>query len=646
MYKKKAHYVNVLFFIDFLNDFHKIEMEVNTMKKTNTFKTESQKLLHMMAHSIYTHHEIFLRELISNASDAIDKRDFLSLTDSRVSKVDNEIRLIPNLEARSLTLSDTGIGFTEDDLIENLGTIAKSGTKAFQESSKTDVELIGQFGVGFYSAFMVAKEVQVRTRSPLSDKGYLWISDGVDSYTVEEIEKDTIGTDITLILREDEEEINFSKFLESYELKQLIKKFSDYIKYPIRMLETKTVDKKEVQEDITLNQMIPIWKKDKKDVTKESLDAFYKHQFNDYEEPLKVIHTNVEGLITYTALLFIPKKPAYNFYSESFEKGLQLYSKGVFIEDKNKDLIPDYFKFVRGLVDSSDLSLNISRELLQNDRQLKKIASHIEKKIKSELDQMIKEDRALYNELYDAYKLTFKYGIYDMYGMNKEKLQDLIMFKTSKSDEYLTLKEYLDRKPEDQKVIYYVTGKSKNRMLQVPQMDALKAQDLEVLLCFDDVDEFMFQAMQTYNEIPFKSILQGELDTQTKTSKDEVKKLEKTFKEFLKAIKTSLESELKDVKISSRLTESPVCVVSGEGLSLEMEKVLNQMPQGEKVKADRILELNGTHPMIIKFHETYQSHPDKIGSISKVLYHQALIAEGLSIENPKEFMDAMTDLLI
>jgi molecular chaperone HtpG len=616
------------------------------MKKTNTFKTESQKLLHMMAHSIYTHHEIFLRELISNASDAIDKRDFLSLTDNKVSKVDNEIRLIPNLDARTLTISDTGIGFTEEDLIENLGTIAKSGTKAFQETSQTDVELIGQFGVGFYSAFMVAKEVHVKTRSPFSDKGYVWISDGVDAYTVEEIEKDSIGTEITLVLRDDEEDINFSKFLETYELKQLVKKFSDYIKYPIRMLEVKTVDKKETQEDLTLNQMIPIWKKDKKEVSKESLDAFYKHQFNDYEEPLKVIHTNVEGLITYTALLFIPKKPAYNFYSETFEKGLQLYSKGVFIEDKNKELIPDYFKFVRGLVDSSDLSLNISRELLQNDRQLKKIASHIEKKIKSELEAMLKDERSLYNELYDAYKLSFKYGIYELYGMNKEKLQDLIMFKTSKSDEYLTLKEYLDRKPEDQKVIYYVTGKTKNRMLQVPQMDALKAQDLEVLLCFDDVDEFMFQAMQNYQDVPFKSILQGDLETTNKTTKDEVKKLEKTYKGFLAAIKNSLDSELKEVKISSRLTESPVCVVSGEGLSLEMEKVLNQMPQGEKVKADRILELNGTHPLIIKLNDVFITNPDKIGSISKVLYHQALVAEGLSIEDPKEFMDAMTDLLV
>jgi molecular chaperone HtpG len=412
------------------------------------------------------------------------------------------------------------------------------------------------------------------------------------------------------------------------------------------MLEVKTVDKKETQEDITLNQMTPIWKKDKKEVSKESLDAFYKHQFNDYEEPLKVIHTNVEGLITYTALLFIPKKPAYNFYSETFEKGLQLYSKGVFIEDKNKELIPDYFKFVRGLVDSSDLSLNISRELLQNDRQLKKIASHIEKKIKSELEAMLKDDRSLYNELYDAYKLSFKYGIYELYGMNKEKLQDLIMFKTSKSDEYITLKEYLDRKPEDQKVIYYVTGKTKNRMLQVPQMDALKAQDLEVLLCFDDVDEFMFQAMQNYQDVSFKSILQGDLETTSKSTKDEVKKLEKTFKEFLTAIKKSLDSELKEVKISSRLTESPVCVVSGEGLSLEMEKVLNQMPQGEKVKADRILELNGTHPLIIKLNDVFTANPDKIGSISKVLYHQALVAEGLSIEDPKQFMDAMTDLLV
>ena len=616
------------------------------MKKTNTFKTESQKLLHMMAHSIYTHHDIFLRELISNASDAIDKRHFLSLTDASIPKTEYEIRIIANKEARTLTLIDTGIGFTEDDLIENLGTIAKSGTKAFQETlDKKDVELIGQFGVGFYSAFMVAKEVQVRTRSPFSAEAFLWTSDGVDAYSIESTIKDDIGTEITLVLRDDEEELSFSKFLEFYEIKQLVKKYSDYIRYPIKMLETKKEKDKDVQEDITLNQMTPIWKKSKKEVTQEELSNFYKHQFNDYEEPLKVIHSHVEGLITYTTLLFIPKKPAYNFYSESFEKGLQLYSKGVFIEDKNKSLIPDYFKFVKGLVDSADLSLNISREMLQHDRQLQKIASNVEKKIKSELELMLKDERDLYVEFYEAYKLTLKYGIYEMFGMNKDKLQDLIMFQTSKSDTYITLKEYLDRKPSDQKHIYYVTGKSKARMMQVPQMDVMKASDTEVLLCFDDVDEFMFQAMQNYLDIPFKSILQGDLDEIKQDKKDDLKAQEKTYKAFLKAIQTSLKDQVKEVRISKRLTESPVCVVSGEGITLEMEKVLNQMPNGETVKAERILELNGAHKMIEKFHDKFKENPDKINTIALVLYQQALIAEGIVLEEPKAFMEAISDLL-
>lgn len=615
------------------------------MKKTNTFKTESQRLLHMMAHSIYTHHDIFLRELISNASDAIDKRHFLSLTDASIPKAEYEIRLVPNKDAKTLTIIDTGIGFTETELVDNLGTIAKSGTKAFQEGlEKSDIELIGQFGVGFYSAFMVAKEVQVRTRSPFSQEGFLWTSDGVDQYNIESISKDTIGTEITLVLRDDEEELSFSKFLETYELKNLVKKYSDYIRYPIKMLETKKEDKKEVQEDLTLNQMTPIWKKAKKDLTEDEVNAFYKHQFNDYEDPLKVIHTSVEGLITYTAMLFIPKKPAYNFYSESFEKGLQLYSKGVFIEDKNKSLIPDYFKFVKGLVDSADLSLNISREMLQHDRQLQKIASNIEKKIKSELESMLKDDRATYEAFYEAYKLTLKYGIYEMFGLNKDKLQDLIMFQTSKSDQYITLKEYLDRKPTDQKYIYYVTGKSKNRMLQVPQMDVMKQSDIEVLLCFDDVDEFMFQAMQNYQDVTFKSIQQGELED-VKKDKTSTKKHEKTYKEFLSALKVSLKDHVKDVKISKRLTESPVCVVSGEGISLEMEKVLNQMPNGESVKAERILELNGDHTMIQKFLQTFETSPEKLDSIARVLYYQALIAEGLIIEEPKAFMEAMSTLL-
>lgn len=617
------------------------------MKQTKQFKTESKRLLHLMTHSIYTHHEIFLRELISNASDAIDKRHFKSLTDERVTSTDYEIRLIADEQSRTLKIIDNGIGLTEVELIDNLGTIAKSGTKAFQESLEDakDTELIGQFGVGFYSAFMVAEKIEVKTRSSYDASGHLWSSDGVSSYTIEPLEKDFIGTEITLYIREDAEDIDFSKFLKFYELKSLVKKYSDYIRYPIKMLETKMEDKKEIQEDVTLNQMTPIWKRSKSDVKDEDMNEFFKHQFNEYEAPLKTIHTNVEGMLTYTALLFIPKKPGYNFYSESFEKGLQLYSKSVFIEDKNKALIPDYFKFVKGLVDSADLSLNLSREMLQHDRQLKKIASHLEKKIKSELESLLTDDRKTYLEFYEAYKLTLKYGIYEMFGMNKDKLQDLILFETSKSEDPITLKEYLDRKPESQKYIYYATGKSKSRMLNLPQMDAMKSQDIEVLLCYDDVDEFMFQAMQNYQEITFKSIQQGELDDVLEDKKKEVKKQEKDYKVFLNAIKDVLKDQVKDVKVSARLTESPVCIVSGEGVSLEMEKVLNQMPNGESVKAERILEVNPNHELFKKLYETFQSNAELIGSIASLLYHQSLVAEGIPLENPKEYTDALTALL-
>ena len=617
------------------------------MKQTKQFKTESQRLLHLMTHSIYTHHEIFLRELISNASDAIDKRHFKSLTDEKVPATDYEIRLVPNEKERTLSIIDTGIGLTQEELIENLGTIAKSGTKAFQESmeDQTEAELIGQFGVGFYSAFMVAEKVEVKTRSPYAETGYLWTSDGVSNYTIEDLDKDIIGTEITLYIREDAEDVDFSKFLKFYELKSLVKKYSDYIRYPIKMLETKTEDKKEIQEDVTLNQMTPIWKRSKSDVKEEEMHEFFKHQFNEYEAPLKTIHTNVEGMLTYTALLFIPKKPAYNFYSESFEKGLQLYSKSVFIEEKNKSLIPDYFKFVKGLVDSADLSLNLSREMLQHDRQLKKIAAHLEKKIKSELESLLADDRKTYLEFYDAYKLTLKYGIYEMFGMNKDKLQDLILFETSKSEEPITLKEYVDRKPESQKFIYYATGKSKTRMMNLPQMDVMKSQDIEVLLCYDDVDEFMFQAMQNYQDVAFKSIQQGELEEVLEDKKKEVKKQEKDYKDFLKAMKEALKDQVKDVKVSARLTESPVCIVSGEGVSLEMEKVLNQMPNGETVKAERILEVNPSHPLFIQLHETYKHDQESIVAISELLYYQSLVAEGIPLDNPKAYTDALTKIL-
>lgn len=621
------------------------------MAKTQPFKTESQKLLHLMTHSIYTQKEIFLRELISNASDAIDKRHYLSLTDQKVPSDHYEIWIEPNDVDRTLQIKDNGIGFTEEELIENLGTIAQSGSKAFMEKVEAkDLSIIGQFGVGFYSSFMVSKEVVVETRSPYSDVGYRWRSAGEDSYTIEEIKRDHIGTTITLYLRDDENddesEEDFSRFLKDYQLRNLVKKYSDYVRYPIKMMMKKTEDKKEILEETTLNQMIPIWKRAKADIKEEDMNDFYKHHFNDYENPIRVIHTDVEGMLTYTALLFIPKKPAYDFYSEHYEKGLQLYSKGVFIQDKNKDLLPDYFKFVKGLVDSADISLNISRELLQQNKQVKKIASHLEKKIKSELESMLNHDRDKYIEFYDNYKITLKYGIYDQFGLNKEKLQDLIMFKTSKSDDYITLKEYLERKPEDQKSIYYASGKTKSSIMSLPQMDVMKEKNVEVLLLTDEIDEFMIQMMQNYQDIPFKSVQQGEADFIDDTKKEDLKKKEKEHKNILKAIKEALKDQVKDVKLSARLKESAVCLVSGEGLSLEMEKVLKQMPTQTDVKADRILEINPDHALFQALQTVYDKDESKIQDYASLLYNQALLMEGLPLENPTAFAQTLTKLMI
>ena len=619
--------------------------------KKQAFKTESQKLLYLMTHSIYTQKEIFLRELISNASDAIDKRHFLSLTDSAVPSATYEIWLEPNKEEKTLTIKDNGIGFTEEELTENLGTIAQSGSKAFMEKLENkELDIIGQFGVGFYSSFMVAKEVVVETRSPFAQKGYRWTSNGESSYTIEEIEREEIGTDVILYLRDDikeeDNEEEFSKYADDYTLKTLVKKYSDYVRYPIIMMVTSYEDKKEKIVPETLNQMVPIWKRPKQDIKESEMNDFYKHQFSDFEEPLRVIHTSVEGMLTYTALLFIPRKPAYDFYSDHFEKGLQLYSRGVFIQNKNKDLLPDHFKFVKGLVDSSDISLNISRELLQQDQQLKKIASHLEKKIKNELESMLANDRDNYIIFYDAYKNALKYGIYDQFGLNKEKLQDLILFKTSKSDDYITLQEYLDRKPEDQKAIYYATGKSKLSIMNLPQMDVMKDKEVEVLLFTDEIDEFMTQMMQNYREIPFKSIQQGDTDFLDDTKKKDLKDKEKEHKDILKALKKALSDKVKDVKLSGRLKDSAVCIVSGEGLSLEMEKVLKQLPNQTDVKADRILEINPNHELFQALVSIYAKDSDKIKDYATLLYHQALLIEGFPIEDPREFSNQLVKLMI
>lgn len=608
------------------------------MTKSRKFKTESQQLLHLMTHSIYTHKEIFLRELISNSSDAIDKRHFMSLTNDKIPKENYEIKIIRDKKNRVLRISDNGIGLTYDDLVNNLGTIAKSGTKEFQEKlEKKDSDLIGQFGVGFYSAFMVAKKVIVETKSIVEGKSLKWSSNGISSYSITEGSRESYGTEIQLHLREDLESDEYSKFLEDNEINKLVKKYSDYIRYPIKSYN------EDEKEEKTLNTMIPLWKKAKKDISEDEYNSFYKNQFNEFDDPLKVIHSSVEGLLTYTTLLFIPKKPEYNFYSESFEKGIQLYSKGVFIENKNKSLIPDHFKFVKGLVDSSDLSLNLSREMLQNDRQLKKIASHIEKKINNELKALLKDDRNKYEEFYKNYRLSLKYGVYDMFGQNKEKLQDLILFETSKSEKPISFKEYIDRKPKDQENIYYATGKSRSRILNLPQMELMKEKDIEVLLCYDDVDEFMFQSMQEYDKNKFLSVQKANLDID---KKDPVKSNKKKKEDqFLVEIKEVLKDKVKDVVASKRLSESPVCVVSGEGLSLEMEKVLNQMPSSNNVKAEKIIEVNLKHRLIKKLFKNLELKKYDIKYVANLLYNQALILEGIQPENPKELIDAITNLI-
>lgn len=608
------------------------------MTKSRKFKTESQQLLHLMTHSIYTHKEIFLRELISNSSDAIDKRHFMSLTNDKIPKENYEIKIVRDKKNRVLIISDNGIGLTYDDLVNNLGTIAKSGTKEFQEKlEKKDSDLIGQFGVGFYSAFMVAKKVIVETKSIVEGKSLKWSSNGISSYSITEGSRESYGTEIQLHLREDLESDEYSKFLEDSEINKLVKKYSDYIRYPIKSYN------EDEKEEKTLNTMIPLWKKAKKDISEDEYNSFYKNQFNEFDEPLKVIHSSVEGLLTYTTLLFIPKKPEYNFYSESFEKGIQLYSKGVFIENKNKSLIPDHFKFVKGLVDSADLSLNLSREMLQNDRQLKKIASHIEKKINNELKALLKDDRNKYEEFYKNYRLSLKYGVYDMFGQNKEKLQDLILFETSKSEKPISFKEYLDRKPKDQENIYYATGKSRSRILNLPQMELMKEKDIEVLLCYDDVDEFMFQSMQEYDKNKFLSVQKANLDIDKKDPLKSNKK--KKEDQFLVEIKEVLKDKVKDVVASKRLTESPVCVVSGEGLSLEMEKVLNQMPSSNNVKAEKIIEVNLKHRLIKKLFKNLELKKYDIKYVANLLYNQALILEGLQPENPKELIEAITNLI-
>ncbi|MCI9653841.1 MAG: molecular chaperone HtpG [Acholeplasmatales bacterium] len=627
------------------------------MKEKMEFKTETKRLLDMMINSIYTHKEIFLRELISNASDAIDKRHYLSLTDSSKAADAYEILVEADKEKRTLTITDNGIGMTKEDLVEHLGTIAKSGSKEFLEKiekEKTpDVDIIGQFGVGFYSAFMVAKEITVYTKSVEDGKAHVFTSEGLDSYEIEDCELDTYGTKIVIFLRENTEDVKYDDFLEEYQIKDLIKKYSDYVRYPIKTWVTKYDEKKEEEKDEeththleleTINSMLPIWKKNKSEVTDEELNTFYKAKFMDYQDPITHIHVNVEGMLTYNALLFIPKKPIYDFNDRN-ERGLQLYTKGVFILDKCKDLIPEYLRFVKGLVDSADLPLNISREMLQEDRSIKKIATNVEKKILAELGRMLKNDREKFEEFFNDYGINLKYGLYEDYGAKKDSLKDLIILSSLNKDKRISFAEYKEAMVEGQKEIYYAVGKDKEAVLKLPQMDLIKNKGYDVLILADDVDEFMLQVLTEYDGVKFKSINQGDLDLIDEDQAKKIDELKEEKKDILEDLKKAL-PECKDVIFSKRLVEAPCCLTAAEGLSFEMERVLAAQHQGRGMKAERILEINPNHRVFQAMEKAYEADKDCLEKYAKLLYTQALLMEGILPTDPKEFSESLCELMI
>ena len=626
--------------------------------QTKEFKAESKRLLDMMINSIYTHKEIFLREIISNASDAIDKLYFKSLTDTSVGmkKSDFAINIAIDKENRTLTVSDNGIGMTEEDLENNLGTIANSGSFAFKKDNDLgdDVDIIGQFGVGFYSTFMVAKEVTVVTKAFGSEQAYKWTSDGVEGYTIEECDKpDGVGTTITLKLKDDTDDEKYSTYLDQYQIQSLVKKYSDYIRFPIRMEVEHTHYNEEGKEPEvhkaieTLNSMTPIWKKNKSELKDEDYNNFYMEKFGDYEPPVAHIHSKNEGVATYDALLYIPARAPFDYYSKDYEKGLQLYSSGVMIMEKCADLLPDWFSFVKGVVDSEDLSLNISRELLQQDRQLKIIAKNLEKSIKNELAKLLKNDREKYEKFYSVFGLQFKFGIYQSYGAANETLKDLLMFPSSFDGKNVTLKEYVSRMKEDQKEIYYACGETKERIEMLPQLEKIKDKGYEVLYFTQDVDEFAIKVMINYDGKPFKSISDADLDLDTEEEKEEAKKLDEENKDMFAFMQEAIADKVKNVRLSKKLKTHPVCLSSDGSITIEMEKVLNAMPQndGNKVKAEKALEINPNHPIFEKLKDLYANDKDKLKDYAKLLYDQALLIEGMSIDNPVEFANLVCELM-
>ena len=623
--------------------------------KKKAFKSESKRLLDLMIHSIYTNKDIFLRELISNASDAMDKLTYRALTDKNI-KIDKdklEIHIDYDKEKRLLTIEDSGIGMTEAELDKNLGTIAQSGSLKFKENlSKEDkIDIIGQFGVGFYSAFMVSDKIEVETKSIDSEDAYRWTSSGVEGYQIETCEKENNGTKITLHMKEDTDDDTYSQYLEEYELRELIKKYSDYIRYPIKMKVTKQLlkdkekneyeDKEEIE---TINSMIPLWKRNKKDVTEEDYNHFYMDKFNDFDKPLKVISTSVEGLCSYKGLLFIPSHAPYDYYTKDYEKGLSLYASGVLIMEKCSDLLPDYFSFVKGVVDTEDLSLNISREMLQKSKSLNLIAKNIESKIRKELETMLKEDRETYESFFQTFGMQLKYGVYDNYGMNKDKLQDLIMFYSSKREKLITLKEYVEKMKEGQDKIYYATGTSVEKIDTLPQVEQIKEKDYDILYLTDYIDEFVLSAIHEYDNKTFVNIEKDDLDLETEEEKENTKKINEENTDLLKEMQEVI-SEVKEVRFTNKLKTHPVCLTSVGDISIEMQKVFEAMPNTPNMKAQTVLEINEKHPIANKLKDLYQNDKDTFNKYTKILYSEAKMIAGLPIDNPTEISNLICDVI-
>ena len=625
-------------------------------RNVKQFKAESKRLLDLMINSIYTNKEIFLRELLSNASDAIDKLYYQSLTDKsiKVNKKDLCIKIEIDKENRLLKIIDTGIGMNKEELENNLGMIAKSGSLQFKEENekKKDVNIIGQFGVGFYSSFMVSDDVTVISKKYNEEDAYKWESTGAEGYTITKDEKDTYGTTIILKIKSDNEEYNYSDFLDTYTIETLVKKYSDYIRYPIKMNVTRRELKKgskdeyeDVTKEETLNSMIPLWKKEKNKITEEEYNNFYQSKFYDYENPIKVIHTSVEGMISYKAILFLPAHAPFDYYSKEYEKGLALYSNGVLIMDKCSDLLPDYFGFVKGVVDSDDLSLNISREILQQDRQLKLIASNIEKKIKSELESMLKDERDKYEKFFKEFGMQLKLGVYNDYGMHKDELKDLLLFYSSKDEKYITLKEYVSSMKDDEENIYYACGETIDKINMLPQVEKVKDKGYNILYLTEYVDEFAIKSLMEYDGKKFVNVSEENLDLDTEEEKEEIKKINDENKEMLNSMKEIIGSDISDVRFTHRLKNHPVCLVSEGPVSIEMQKVLNAMPTDQSINAKIILEINSSHKIADKLKELYKSDKEKFNEYTKILYSQSRLIEGLSIENPTEISNLICDLL-